>query len=217
MALDEAGRGEEADREYASVIAAAPLLALSDGWRAIGVPTSRLTAVAEDALSMVATDPASQFQHAQLLSLLGRRAELRELLETVDIPAGAALLAVAEAEAGNGAEARRLLETSSADGRRFTPYWTNRAQVMALLGDQAEVDRSYRFAKRLNEAVEAATGDPRLTPAIGREANDFWMYQRSTAWFEDGGAPQLPDAARGVWLRVHEPARIELDRSALGD
>jgi tetratricopeptide (TPR) repeat protein len=216
MALDAARRSAEADREYAKVIMASPLLALSDGWDAIGVESSRLTAVTEEALGIAAREPAAAFQHAQLLSVLGRRSELRELLQMVDVPAGGSLLAVAEAEAGDGAEARRLLETTSADGRRYAPYWTNRAQVMALLDEPAEVDRSYRFAKRLSEAVEAVTADPGLTPAIGRDANDFWMYQRSTAWFEDRSWPEMPSAARGVWLRIHEPDRIELDRSPPG-
>jgi O-antigen ligase/tetratricopeptide (TPR) repeat protein len=215
MALDAVGRSTEADAEYATAILLVPQVALSDGWSAIGVAPDRLERATERALAMASASPVDAWpgpQRVPLLAVLGRRTELRQLLGTSPVEAGRAWLALAEASAGNADEARRLLDASISEGRRSFVYWGVRAQVMALLGDAPEEARAYRLGAMLRESVGPPAGEPPLAAPIMRDANDFWMYQRSTAWFTDSGGPLLPSAARGAWLVVHAPERIELAR-----
>lgn len=214
VALDRARLSAEADDAYATAIVLAPSVLLSDGWAAIGVDPDRLLRLVDGALAVSASGEAASNlapRRAELLVIIGDRDGLERLLETGRVPAADSWRAVAEAEAGNLAEAMRLLERSRGDGRRVFEYWTNAAFVQSLAGQKSDAERSYRLAQLLREAVTppAAVRPPLLAP-IGHDPNDFWMYGRTTSVLNwDAGLP-LPSPFRGAWLRLHDPGAIEV-------
>jgi O-antigen ligase len=213
VAFDRAGLPEEADDAYATAIAQAPALLLSDGWAAIGMDADRLMRLVEPALERSASGQAATHlatRRAELLLIIGDRDGLERLLETGSVPAPDSWRAVAEAEAGDLPAALRLLERSRADGRRAVEYWTNAAFAQTLAGRQGDAERSHRLARMLRETAPPPTSIPRLLPPIEHDANDFWMYGRTTSVLSwDAGLP-LPSPHRGAWLRLHDPGAIEV-------
>lgn len=211
IAFDRLGRAAQADERYVTAILLQPRLLLSDGWEAIGVAADRLEAIAADAWERGRTDPAiSPGRLAELAVVRADRSGLDDLLARVVVPLADSWRAVLAAEAGDASRAQALLAASEADGRTSVDYWANAALVHQLAGLEAATARDYRLAALLREGRAPATSEPAFAYPVTRDANDFWMYARSTAWLTIDVGLRLPDPARGGWLRIHDPGRIEL-------
>ncbi len=211
MALDRLGRTDAADERYVSAILLQPRLLLSDGWAAIGVAPERLEALAATAWQRGTSDAAvSATRLAELAVVRADDAGLEQLIASRSVPEAESWQALLAAETGDPSTAAALLTESEPDGRTSVDYWANAALVHELAGLAPATARDYRLASLLREGRAPASSEPSLAYPVTRDANDFWMYARSTAWLTIDVGLRLPDPQRGGWLRLHDPGRIEL-------
>lgn len=210
IALDRAGRPDEADAVFAAAVLRQPGLLLSDGWSAIGIPPQRLATLAERAWrDGLAAEPRPAERLASLaLSLLD--ADRLEVALAGGVPAADAWRAALAAELGDTATARALLAASASDARNAAGYWSNAVLVDELAADETSLARDLRLAKLLREDRSRLAAEPGLADPVTRDGNDFWMYARATSWITVGVGLRLPTALQGNWLRIHAPDRIEL-------
>ena len=211
MVLDRLGLASQADERYVVAILLQPRLLLSDGWNGIGVPPERLEALAAAAWETGIGDPKSSATRLVELAVVRGDADgLAALLAEHRVSDAASWRAVLAAEAGDLDRAEDLLAGSVNDGRTSVDYWANAALVHELAGLGVATARDYRLASLLREGRAPATSEPGFAYPVTRDANDFWMYARSTAWLTIDVGLRLPDPQRGGWLRLHDPSRIEL-------